>query len=323
MTRMIAAIAALVSAAIPVAAQEWPARPVTMIVPFAAGGTLDIFGRVLAPRLSELLGQQVIIENVGGSGGMVGAARVAKAPPDGYQFVYGNIGTHAHNQSLYRHPLYNAAADFAPVVLVAETASVLVTRKDFPANNLREFIAYAKKHEKELQFGSGGAGSPPHLACVLFNSAIGVNVTHIPYRSGAQALQDLMAGRSDYQCPGFAISLPQIESNLVKAVALLARERSPLIPALPSADEQGLTDLDITNWTAMFFPKGTPNSIVHKLNAAAVAAMETPSVRERLKELGATVVTPERRSPDYLQRFVESEIARWGAAIKAAGVAAY
>jgi tripartite-type tricarboxylate transporter receptor subunit TctC len=321
-TRMMIVVAALVAAPMGTAAQEWPTRPVTMVVPFAAGGALDVFARVLAPRLGELLGQSVIIENVGGAGGMTGTSRVAKAAPDGYQFVYGNIGTHAHNQTLYKNPLYNAATDFAPVALIAEAAPVLITRKDFPASNLSDFAVYTKKHQKELQYGSGGPGSPPHLACVLLNAAIGVNVTHIPYRSGGQALQDLMAGRNDYQCPGLAIMLPQIEGNLVKPIAILSRDRSPILPALASAHEQGLTDFDITNWTAMFLPKATPKAIIRKLNEAAAATAETPSVRQRLKELGATVVAPERRSAEYLQKFVESEIKKWAAAIKAAGVAA-
>src|SRR5262245_63493 len=222
--KLISAVIALVLAGEVASAEQWPTRPVTMVVPSAAGGGGDVFGRVLAPRLAELLGQPVIIENVGGAGGMTGTSRVAKAAPDGYQFVFGNIGTHAHNQSLYRRPLYNAATDFAPVALVAETAAVLIARKDLPVGDLAQFIAYAEKHQQELQFGSGGAGSPPHLACALLNSAIGVKVTHIPYRSGAQALQDLMAGRNDYQCSGLAISLPQIESSLIKAIALFGRE---------------------------------------------------------------------------------------------------
>jgi tripartite-type tricarboxylate transporter receptor subunit TctC len=317
--KMISAIVALMAAGEPAAA-AWPARPVTMVVPFAAGGTLDIFGRVLAPRLAELLGQPVIVENAGGAGGMTGTLRVAKAAPDGYQFVYGNIGTHAHNQTLHRHPPYNAATDFAPVALIAETAAVLVTRKELPVGALSQFIAYARKHQRDLQFGSGGAGSPPHLACVLLNAAIGVNVTHVPYRSGGQALQDLVAGFNDYQCPGLAVSRAHIEANVVKAIATLSKDRSPLLPDLPSAHEQGLTDFDITNWTAIFLPRGTPAEIVRKLHDAVVATLDTPSVQLRLKELGATVVGPERRSPEYLQNFVESEIAKWAVAIRAAGI---
>src|SRR5215831_1005420 len=193
----------------PALSQDWPTRPVTMVVPFAAGGPADTVGRILAPGLSELLGQQVIIENVGSS-------RVAKAAPDGYQFVLGNVGTHAANQTFYKTPLYNAATDFAPVMLIAQTPLVLLARKDLPADNLKEFIAYAKANQASMQYGSGGAGSASHLACVLLNAAIGINVTHVPYRGAAPAMQDLIAGRIDYQCPDTPIAIPQIQSKMVK-----------------------------------------------------------------------------------------------------------
>src|SRR5215467_13186 len=209
----LAAAAALVAVSSPAGAQNWPTRPVTMVVPFAAGGPIDIVGRILASHLSEHLGQQVVIENVGGAGGMTGSYRVARALPDGYQFVLGNVGTHAANQSFYRSPLYNAATDFAPVMLIAQTPLVLLARKDLPANNLQEFIAYAKANQASMQYGSGGAGSASHLACVLLNAAIGINVTHIPYRGAAPAMQDLIAGRIDYQCPDTPIAIPQIQSK--------------------------------------------------------------------------------------------------------------
>jgi tripartite-type tricarboxylate transporter receptor subunit TctC len=173
------------------AAQGWPIRPVTMVVPLAAGSGIDVLGRILAPRLSELLGQQVIVENVSGAGGMTGAPRVARAAPDGYQLLLGGTGTHALNQTLYRHPLYNAAAEFAPVVLVAEQPIVLIARKELPADNLQEFITYAKANQGRMQYGSAGAGSAAHLSCVLLNAAIGINVTHVPYRGGGPAMQDL------------------------------------------------------------------------------------------------------------------------------------
>src|SRR5690242_3554411 len=170
-------------------AQDWPTRPLSMVVPFAAGSASDTVGRILAARLSELLGQQVVVENVGGAGGMTGAARVAKAAPDGYQFVLGNIGTHAHSQTLYKAPLYNAASNFAPVALVAELPLVLIARKDLPARNLQEFMAYARANQAKMQYGSGGAGSATHISCVLLNAAIGIDVTHVPYRGGGPALQ--------------------------------------------------------------------------------------------------------------------------------------
>ena len=223
MPKLIIAVLAAVAACMGAAqAQEWPTRPVTMVVPFAAGGPGDVLGRILAPRLSELLGQPVIVENVGGGGGSIGSSRVAKAAPDGYQFVYGNVGTHAQYQSLYKKPLYDAASNFAPVALITETSSVLIVRKDLPVSDLPEFIAYAKANQTKMQYGSGGAGSPQHLTCELFNAAIGVNIIHVPYRGGGQAMQDLIAGLVDYLCPTTPIAIAQIEAKLVKAIALLA-----------------------------------------------------------------------------------------------------
>jgi tripartite-type tricarboxylate transporter receptor subunit TctC len=282
---MIAALCALVAATAPAAAQSWPTRPVTMVVPFAAGGPADAVGRILASRLSELLGQQVIVENVGGAGGMTGASRVAKAAPDGYQLVLGNMGTHAANQTFYKTPLYNAATDFAPVILVAETPLLLLARTDLPADDLPAFIGYAKANQASMQYGSGGAGSASHLACMLLNAAIGVSVTHVPYRGAAPAIQDLIAGRIDYQCPDSPVAIAQIESKTIKAIATLARDRSPRLPGLASAREQGLRGFAASNWFAAFFPKGTPAAIVDKLRAAIVAAMDTPAVQAQMQEI--------------------------------------
>ncbi len=202
-------------------AQDWPTRPVTLVVPFAAGGSVDVMGRILSARLGEVLGQQVIVENVGGAGGMLGSLRVAKAAPDGYEFVLGIAGTHAQNQTLYKHPLYNAATDFAPVELIAEQPTVLTTRKDLAPDNLQQFIAYSKANQAKMQFGSAGAGSANHLACVLLNAAMGVNVTHVPFRGGGPAMQELLAGRIDYMCNIVTNALPQIEARMVKPIALL------------------------------------------------------------------------------------------------------
>jgi len=292
-----------------------------MVVPFAAGGPADTVARILSPGLSEHLGQQVVIENVGGSGGMTGAARVAKAAPDGYQFVLGNLGTHAANQTFYKTPLYNAALDFAPVILIAQTPLVLLARNDLPAADVPQFIAYAKANQARMQYGSGGVGSASHLGCALFNTAISVNVTHVPYRGAAPAMQDLIAGRIDYQCPDSPIAIPQIESRTVKAIAVLTRERSAGLPAQPTAHEQGLTNFDAANWFAFFFPKGTPAAVVEKLHGAAIATLESSPVKARMAEIGADMTPPERRSPQYLQRFIENEIEKWAAPIKASGAA--
>jgi tripartite-type tricarboxylate transporter receptor subunit TctC len=307
-------------APLPAAAQSWPTRPITMVVPLAAGGAGDVLARILASRLSELLGQQVIVENVGGAGGMMGASRVAKAAPDGYQFVSGGVGTHAASQALYEKPLYNAATDFAPVALTAEQPILLIARRDYPANNLQEFIEYAKANQAKMQYGSAGVGSAVHLACALLNAAIGVEITHVPYRGGNPAMQDLIAGRTDYQCALPADAVPQIDSKTVKAISMLSLDRSPTLPTLASAHEQGLTNFTASVWNAFFFPKRTPAAIVRKLNEATVATLETSGVQSKLRDMGATVVPPARRSPEYLQHFVESEIAKWAAVIKAAGI---
>jgi tripartite-type tricarboxylate transporter receptor subunit TctC len=307
-------------ASFPANGEEWPARQLTMVVPFAAGSGVDVLGRILAPRLSELLGHPVIVENVGGAGGMIGASRVAKAAPDGYQFVLGNIGTHAFNQTLYNKPLYNAETDFAPVALIAEQPIVLIARQNLPAENLSEFINFAKTNQSKLKFGSAGPGSAAHLACVLFNAASGIKAIHVPYRGGAPAMQDLIAGQIDYQCPLASIAIPQINSGRVRAIAILTKNRSSVLPDLASASEQGLNDFEINTWNAFFLPARTPAAIIRNLHDATIAAMETPSVRQRLEAVGFDLVAPDRRSSEYLAKFVRAEIHKWAEPIKAAGV---
>jgi tripartite-type tricarboxylate transporter receptor subunit TctC len=303
-------------------AQAWPTRPVTMVVPFAAGGPMDTVGRIMALTLSESLGQQVIVENVGGGGGMTGASRVAKAAPDGSQFVLGNVGTHAVAQSLSKNPPYNVMTDFAPVALFADLSLVLVARKDLPAANLQEFIAFTKANQDKMQFGSASAGSATHLGCALLNATIGANVTHIPYRGGAPAMQDLVAGRIDYLCIDTPIAIPLIESGQIKALAILTKARSASLPDLASAQEQGLANFEAANWAAFFMPKGTPEPIVAKLQSASAAAINSDAVKKRMKDIGVDPVAPERRTQDYLAKFVESEVAKWATAMKASGMVA-
>jgi tripartite-type tricarboxylate transporter receptor subunit TctC len=317
-----ALVAGAIAASVPTLsyAQSWPTRPVTMVVPFAAGGPMDTVARILQSRMGEPLGQQVVIENVGGGGGMIASSRVAKAPPDGYQFVLGNVGTHAVSQTLMKRPPYNSRTDFAPVALLADLSLVLVVRKDLPVSNLKEFIAYAKANQDKMQFASAGAGSATHLGCVLLNAAAGIKVTHVPYRGGAPAMQDLVAGRVDYLCIDTPVAIPQIESGAIKGIAILTKGRSASLPNLPSAQEQGLAGFEASNWAAFFLPKGTPAPIVKKLHDAAVASMSTPEVQKRLKENGVDIVAPERRSPEYLARFVAAEIDKWAGPVKAAGV---
>jgi tripartite-type tricarboxylate transporter receptor subunit TctC len=303
-----------------VAQARSPTRPITMVVPLAPGGVYDTLGRLYAARLSELLGQQVIVENVPGAAGMIGSARVASAPPDGYQMVFGGISTHAQVQSLSKNPRYNAATDFTPLALVAEQALVMIARKSLPAANLGEFVAHAKANQSAMQYGSPGAGSGSHLACAMLNVALGINVTHVPYRGLGLAMTDLLGDRIDYVCPTMTTALPQINSGRVYATAVLTRERAAALPNVASAHEQGVNDFDAYSWSAIFLPKATPPSIVGVLHAATVAAMDTPALQARLKELGATVPPPERRAPEFLQAFVEREIAKWAAAIKSAGL---
>jgi len=305
---------------VPARAQDWPTRPLTMVVPFAAGGPADVLARIIDPRLSSLLGQQVIVENMGGAGGITGSLRVAKATPDGYQLVMGTQGTHAQNQALYRNPPYHPLADFDPLGLIVVTPLVLITRKDLPVDDFKGFMAYFRSNHGKMQFGSAGTGSGTHLGCVLLNAALGANVIHVPYRGSALAMQDLQAGRIDYMCDVVSTALPQIEGRTVKAMAVLSRERSHVLPDVPTAQEQGLADFEAPGWFAFFLPKGTPAPIVSRLNHALSDALDTPAVRERLEGLGMGIPPAERRGPDYLARFVASEIEKWAAPIKAAGI---
>jgi tripartite-type tricarboxylate transporter receptor subunit TctC len=251
---------------------------------------------------------------------MIGSARVAGAAPDGSQFVFGGISTHAQVQSLSKNPRYNAATDFAPVALVAEQALVLVARKSIPVADLAAFIAYTRANQGTMQYGSPGAGSGSHLACALLNVALKINVTHVPYRGLGPAMTDLLGGRIDYMCPTITTGIAQIEAGQVHAPAVLTRQRSAALPRVSTAHEQGVTDFDTYSWNAIFLPKGTPAAIVGKLNAAARAAMDTPALQTRMKELGAAPPPPDRRSPQCLQGFVEREIDKWAAAIKTAGL---
>lgn len=320
--RLLAAAAVVLALCMQARAQDWPTRPVTMVVPFAPGGVYDTLGRVYAAALSEILGQQVIVENVPGAGGMTGATRIARADPDGYQFLFGGESPNTQVQLLHKEPPYDGARDFSPVAMVAEQPLILTVRSGIPAANLTAFIAYAKANQAKMQYGSPGTGTGAHLACALLNVAIGISVTHIPYRGLGPAMQDLLAGRIDYMCPTITTAMAQIGGHQVQAPAVLGRERSPTLSDIATAQEQGLKDFDANSWNAIFLPKATPAPIVAKLNAAAVAAMAKPAVQQRLHELGATLPPPAQRSPQYLQTFVESEIKTWSGAIKAAGIAA-
>jgi len=315
-TRIVWVVAVLLCAGT-VRADDWPARPIAFVVPYAAGGPTDVVGRLFAQHMSETLGRQIIVENVPGAGGMTGAHRVAQAAPDGYQVLFGGSGNLVYNQILYAKPLFNSMTDFVPVGLLTEQSLVLIARNDLPANNLKEFVHHLKTNKST--FGSAGAGSSTHLGCVMLNLAIDVEATHVPYRGMVAASQDLIAGRIDYSCDFILTALPQIKAGSVKAIAVLSPSRSALLPDLPTVGEQGFADLDSANWYGLFVPKGTPASIVQKLQGAANAALETPSLRARLADLGVEPVARERRSPDYLASYLKADIARWTAPIKASG----
>jgi tripartite-type tricarboxylate transporter receptor subunit TctC len=301
-------------------AEDWPTRPLPLIVPFSAGGSSDTIGRIIADGIGSNLRQPVVVENIAGAGGMVGGSRVAKATPDGYQFVIGNVGTFAQSQWLYKDPLYNAVTDFAPVALLTDESLVLVARNDFPADNLQQFIAYTRANQQKLHYSSSGAGGSNHLACMLLNSTISIEVTHVPYRNVVQALQEVIAGRIDYDCVSLPLALPQIAGKTVKPIAILSKARSSNLPDVPSAHEQGLTNFDLPSWYALFLPAKTPQPIIQRLNRATVAALEIPSLQQRLKQVGGDVIASDRRSPEYLAQFLVAEIKKWEGPIKASGV---
>ena len=299
-------------------AEDWPTRTITMINPFAAGGPNDVLARLFAQRMGEVLGQQIIVENIGGAGGMNGADRVAKAAPDGYTFLLGTVGTQAQNQSLYKKPAYNSVTDFAPVALMVEAPLVLVARKDLPVKDMKEFVAYGKANKDKMQYASAGTGSAIHLGCALMNMVTGLDIVHVPYRGANPAMQDLMGGRVDYLCDIITTAKPQVDAGTVKPIAILTRERSKVLPNVPTAIEQGF-EVEAYTWNAFFLPKATPEAIVQKLNHATVEAMKTPAVREKLEAAGLVFVSDDRTTPDYLAKFVQSEIAKWAAPIKASG----
>jgi tripartite-type tricarboxylate transporter receptor subunit TctC len=315
------AVAPAIAPVVPGHAEDWPVRPVTFVVPYAAGGPNDAQARVLAARLSELLHQQIIIENVGGAGGMTGANRVAKAAPDGYTLLLAGLAIFGQIPTFYKKTPYNPVTDFEPVALIADTARILITRKDLPVSTLPEFIAYAKSNQDHMQYASAGVGSGSHVCAVLLDQLIGTHIAHVPYRGTGPAMQDLLAGRIDFTCEQISTAYPLIKSGQVKAVATLASSRQPVLADVPTAQEQGV-DLDCSVWIGLAFPKDTPKAIVDRLAEVANEAVETPVLRERFENLGISIVSPERRTPAYFARFIPAEIKKWAAPIKASGVTA-
>jgi tripartite-type tricarboxylate transporter receptor subunit TctC len=317
-TRLLLALAALGITMITARAETYPSRPVTIIVPFAAGGPSDVTARIVADQLAKRLGQQFVIENVNGAGGTLGAIRAARAAPDGYTLVLGHMGTHAAAVALYPNLAYDPATDFAPIGLVHETPEVLVTRKDLPPNSLQEFIAYAKANEQKINMAHSGVGSISYVGCVLLTSAIGIKPTMVPFTGSAPATNALLAGQVDYFCDPIVAEMPHIRAGMLKGLAIAAATRHPLLPDVPTAAEQGLPQFAASPFYALFAPKGTPAPIVDALAVALDQSLDDPALRTRLTDLGAAVAEKSRRRPAPLAALVKREIARLTPILQAA-----
>src|SRR5271170_7149222 len=299
-------------------AQDYPARTITMIVPFAAGGPADITGRIVADLLSRHLGQRVVVENVGGAGGTIGALRAARAAPDGYTILSGHLGTNALVSAFYPDLGYDPQKDFAPVGLTAEYPELLVVRKDLPANNLREFVAYARANAGKLNVGHAGLGSVSYIGCLLLDAAIGIKPTLVPFTGTAPVLTAMLRGDIDYECDPVLGTLANVQAGAVKAIAIAAKKRSPMLPDVPTSYEQGFPEFDCAPFYGVFVPNGTPKPIVEKLAEALDKGLSEPAVQKRLSDLGADVIEPQRRGPQALAELVRSESARLMPILKAA-----
>jgi tripartite-type tricarboxylate transporter receptor subunit TctC len=291
-------------------AQDYPARTVTIIVPFAAGGPADITGRIAADIFNRHLGQKFVVENVGGAGGTIGALRAARAPADGYTILSGHLGTNALAPAFYPNLGYDPQKDFEPIGLTAEYPELLVVRKDFPANNLNEFVAYAKSNASQLNVGHAGLGSVSYIGCLLLNAAIGIKPTMVPFTGTAPVLNAMLGGQIDYECDPVLGTLSQVRAGTVKALAIAARKRSPMLPDVPTSYEQGLPEFDCAPFYAVFVPSGTPQSVIDRLAEALNKGLSEDSVQKRLADLGADIVEPDRRGPKALANLIKSESAR-------------
>jgi tripartite-type tricarboxylate transporter receptor subunit TctC len=292
-------------------AQDYPARAVTIIVPFAAGGPADITGRIVADIFNRHLGQNFVVENVGGAGGTIGALRAARAAADGYTILSGHLGTNALAPAFYPNLGYDPQKDFEPIGLTAEYPELLVVRKDFPANNLNEFVAYAKSNTSKLNVGHAGLGSVSYIGCLLLNAAIGIKPTMVPFTGTAPVLNAMLGGQIDYECDPVLGTLSQVRAGTVKALAIAARKRSPMLPDVPTSYEQGLPEFDCAPFYAVFVPSGTRQSVIDRLAEALNKGLSEESVQKRLADLGADIVEPDRRGPKALANLVKSESARW------------
>jgi len=317
-----AALAAALATLAGQATAAYPERPVTVVVPFAAGGATDVIARIYADHMSRTLGQQLVIENVTGAGGTIAATRVARASPDGYTLLMGNLGTQAASVGLYPNLAYDPRADFAPIMNAAATPMLVAAKNDLPVKDFREFVAYVRANAAKLNYGTGGVGATSHLTCLFLDTLLDVKVQHVPFRGSGPALNALIAGQIDYVCDQTVGIVPQIQGRQVKGLVAAVKNRIPVIPDVPTSEEQGLPQFQAAGWNALFAPKGTPADIVEKLNAAAKAALRDETVRKRLLELGAELPDEAGQTPAALGELVRSEIEKWVPVIKKAGVTA-
>jgi tripartite-type tricarboxylate transporter receptor subunit TctC len=300
-------------------AQSYPVRSITVVVPFPAGGPSDVVARIVTERMGRTLGQQMVIENIGGAGGTLGSARVAAAQPDGYTLLAGSMGSHVAAPVLTPNIKYDAARDFEPVGLTANAPAVIVARKDFPAENLSEFVAYLKENGDKLKQAHGGIGASSHMACLLFNQALGIRPTPVAYRGTAPAMNDLVGGHVDFLCEQSVSVAEQIKAGAVKAYVVSANQRLAMLPNIPSAKEAGI-NYQMSIWAGIFAPKGTPKEIIAKLAAALDKSLDDSLVRNRLAELGGSIPAKQERTPASFARLVKAEITRWSPILKAASL---
>jgi putative tricarboxylic transport membrane protein len=297
----------------------YPERPITMIVPFAAGGPTDVTARIVGEHMSRTLGQQIVIENVAGAGGTTGISRAAASQPDGYTIMMGHMGTHGAAPSVYPNLKYNPTRDFEPVGLAAGTPILIVAKKDFPAKDLKEFVAYVKANGPRLNEAHAGVGSVSHTTCTLLHSLLGVQPNRVAYRGTGPALNDLVAGQVDYMCDQIVNLTPQIQGGTIKAYAIATAQRNPALPNVPTTKEAGLPEFQVSAWNAIFAPKGTPKEVVTKLNDALVKALDDQNTRKRLLDLGGDIPDRPGRSPESLAKLVQNEVARWATVFKQMG----
>src|SRR6267378_7795004 len=318
--RLLAASLALGSAT-SARAQDYPARAITVIVPFAAGGPTDIVARIVSDHMSKTLGQQLVIENVVGAGGTTGVTRAMRAAPDGYTIVMGHMGTHAAAVALYPNLAYNPASDFVPIGMAAGTPVLILAKKDFPAKDLGEFAVHVKQNVASLNMAHAGVGSVSHVTCLLLNSILAVKPTAVPFNGTGPAMNALVGGQVDYMCDQIVNAVPQINGGTIKAYAVATPARKPSLSDVPTTAEAGLPAFQAQAWNAIFAPKGTPAPVIAKLNEAVGKALDDETVRKRLLELGSVIPGPGERTPEALAALVKSEIDKWTPVIKASAPA--